>query len=370
MFREKLKNDLNGISPDEELLDKVTKMMQEEALKPRPKMHITAMKYVGMAAAVCLVAVGAITVLGVSGGFNVANETAAADIGYTEAKNASDFYSDGAAAGDTYAYDGEAYSEEEAFEDGDYIADTAGDYVQAAEENYAEDTAESMTDGAASEGTAVEEETSETIAALALPEYENKGIYKTAALNPSVHGTAASYEEIANGRTEEIDSFYRIRITGVLDKEAAQQLKGFDPHIDGDVTFYNAEIEYDYLNRKDLSESIILRIPGDNEYGTVYGCPVYSEGDVIATVLQKNTENADFMRRFSYAFHYDIYEIEGVSYAAVRSQSVPEVQEGLTDYFGGETVEHETTTLGNPAIYYGLYEIEGIAANLRELWGY
>lgn len=60
MFREKLKNDLNGISPDEELLIKVTKMMQEEAQKPREPKRVAFMRLGGMAAAVCMIAVGSI----------------------------------------------------------------------------------------------------------------------------------------------------------------------------------------------------------------------------------------------------------------------------------------------------------------------
>ena len=52
MFREQLHKDLDGISPDEELLTKVTKLMQEEAQMPRPKMYRSVIRYCGMAAAV------------------------------------------------------------------------------------------------------------------------------------------------------------------------------------------------------------------------------------------------------------------------------------------------------------------------------
>lgn len=62
MFREKLHKDLAGISPDEELLTNITKMMQEEALRPRPKTYQNVIRYCGMAAAVCMIAVGAFAV--------------------------------------------------------------------------------------------------------------------------------------------------------------------------------------------------------------------------------------------------------------------------------------------------------------------
>ncbi len=62
-FREKLNNDLDGISPDEELLSKVSLMMAEEAKKPKQPIYLNVAKWGGMAAAVCLIAVGAVTFL-------------------------------------------------------------------------------------------------------------------------------------------------------------------------------------------------------------------------------------------------------------------------------------------------------------------
>ena len=63
-FREKLHNDLDGISPDDELLSKVSLMMAEEAKKPKQPIYLNVAKWGGMAAAICLVAVGAVTFLG------------------------------------------------------------------------------------------------------------------------------------------------------------------------------------------------------------------------------------------------------------------------------------------------------------------
>ena len=187
-------------------------------------------------------------------------------------------------------------------------------------------------------------------------------------MNPAVYGAAMSFDEIMNGRCDEVDSFYRIRITGIIDSAEAAELGGYNADTDEYDGFYNAVIEYDYMAKADRNEKIILSISGDGSFGMSDGCPPYAEGDVVAVVLQKNTANEDFRRRFSFAFHYDVYEIDGISYGAVRSQSVPEAENGLTDYFGGEIVEYETTVPDNPAVYYGLYEIEGIADNLRELF--
>lgn len=64
MFREKLHNSLDSVSPSPELLDRVSEMMAEEARKPKPKIFISAVKYGGMAAAVCLIVTGAVLIGG------------------------------------------------------------------------------------------------------------------------------------------------------------------------------------------------------------------------------------------------------------------------------------------------------------------
>lgn len=59
-FKEQLKGDLDRLSPAPELLDRISAMMREEAAKPRPAFYASALRYAGMAAAVCLLAFGAV----------------------------------------------------------------------------------------------------------------------------------------------------------------------------------------------------------------------------------------------------------------------------------------------------------------------
>ncbi len=77
MFREKLKKDLDGISPDKELLSRVSEMMAEEAAKPKQPIYLNVAKWGGMAAAVCLIAVGIFTFADKNGA--AAPEVAVAD---------------------------------------------------------------------------------------------------------------------------------------------------------------------------------------------------------------------------------------------------------------------------------------------------
>ena len=300
-FREKLNNDLDGISPSDELLSRVSQMMAEEVKKPKQPIYLNVAKWGGMAAAICLIAVGAVTFLNKgSDGHEIAT------------------------------------------------ADASGYSLDAASADI--------------ENTAAEEKTGEPYSlSFELPEYRNKNVYKNLYINPAVKGAPSSYEEIMNGRYDEIDSFYLLRIAGIVDKTEAAQLKGYDPDLDSEAFFYNAVIEYDYINKTAGNETVIIRIPCEE------GCPPYASGDSLAVVLQKSDESKAYRKRFSYVFNYDIYELDGVSYGAVRSQSLSEAEKGLTDFFSGNIVEYETTMPTNPAVYYGLYEIDGIAENLRRL---
>lgn len=62
MFREELHNDIDRITPSSALLDKVSLMMKEEAERNKPKFYITALRYGGVAAAVCIAAAVAVVI--------------------------------------------------------------------------------------------------------------------------------------------------------------------------------------------------------------------------------------------------------------------------------------------------------------------
>lgn len=343
MFREQLKKDLDGISPDEELMNRVTRMMQEAAAKPRQPKYVPFMRFAGMAAAVCMIVVGAGALYNTP---KAVSETAAEDMGMAEGLAACDM--------------------EKAADESGAEAEITAATTEAAV--YYSETEPQIDTTVPVEEIAVAEETVPTEKTITLPDFENKGVYTSGVSNPHTTGQEMTYIQIISGRENEIDSFYKIKITGVLTKEQAAELSGYNADIDEAATFYNAEIQQDYINGTALSESIILRLSGDNQYNVEYGNPCYTAGDTIAVVLQKSGDGDMFRRRFSFAFAYDVYEIDGVSYIAVRNQRLAEVTEGLTDYFGGKVVEYETTTANNPAIYYGLYEISGVIENLKALF--
>ncbi len=69
MFREQLHKDIDRITPSPELLDKVSLMMREQVQKPKPRIFMNAVRYGGMAAAICLVS-AAVIIFGIDGGIN------------------------------------------------------------------------------------------------------------------------------------------------------------------------------------------------------------------------------------------------------------------------------------------------------------
>ena len=119
MFREKLHKDLDGISPSEELLSRVSLMMSEEAKKPKPPIYMNAVRWGGMAAAICLIAGSAAFFANNRGANNL--ETAAADTAGYSLEECAD-----TAAPTVQAEDGADYAIE-------MIADGAADvyYAQA-----------------------------------------------------------------------------------------------------------------------------------------------------------------------------------------------------------------------------------------------
>lgn len=84
MFKEKLHNDIDKITPSAELLDRVSLMMKEEASKEKPKIYMTAAKYGSLAAAVCIVTAVAV-MLGTTANKDTAPRTGDLSADYSEA---------------------------------------------------------------------------------------------------------------------------------------------------------------------------------------------------------------------------------------------------------------------------------------------
>ncbi len=101
-FREKLHNDLDRISPSDELLSRVSQMMAEEAEKPKQPIYLNVAKWGAMAAAVCLIAVGAVSFFGKD------SESTTPDIAVADA---SSYSLEAAYPGDMATTEGNAESE-------------------------------------------------------------------------------------------------------------------------------------------------------------------------------------------------------------------------------------------------------------------
>lgn len=179
MFREKLHKDLDGISPDEELLLKITKSMQEEAQKPRPKMYSTAIRFGGMAAAVCMIAVGA-AALTSNGGVRTAENAASESI--TDSKKSDENL---AAAETTAAMQAELYIADE------FVAEEGGNAFS--EEECAAEAEDS--------------DSKDSVCEVSVSDDTEEDIKKDAALCGNSDNTACSAEEaVDEGLTEHVQN--------------------------------------------------------------------------------------------------------------------------------------------------------------------
>lgn len=205
------------------------------------------------------------------------------------------------------------------------------------------------------------------------PEYKNKGIYdnQLMEIQRGIQGPTESYEELMADETENsnIESLYKIKVSRVLDDEEAKQLAGWSKgRGDHNCVFYEGIALYDYLNRKEVNKTVIFRMPGTLQ-SQRENQPPYAPKDIIAAVLQKKEEDSDITRLFkSYAFIYDVFEVNGEDFLAVRGQNEDKLEEGLDNLLAEKKTRVITTVTDNPAVYFGVYRAGDLSEKLAGLW--
>lgn len=214
--------------------------------------------------------------------------------------------------------------------------------------------------------------TTEYIHEADLPAYQNLGFYDGVFRDSKPEATRIeTLEELMASSFENslIDSFYKLRILGVVDEDDTVWLSGYDGLTDyNKSTFYRAVIEYDYFAGEDRNEEIIICLPSRTDMQTS-DLPPYTEGDVIATMIYVTTPSSlDVARVFkSHAFIYDVYEIDGREYLFSRGQYVYKLENGLPNYLDSAYMKIVTSTTYNPVVYHGAYLPDDIAPALKNI---
>lgn len=365
-FKEQLKNDIDRLGTTEEFRNSLSEMLSEQANKPKPKLYISAVRYGAVAAAVCLLALGAVK-LGLFGGNAVntadtasgSNDAAAPP--YIAETTAAQIYDDNAEAesgnedfGGNFMFispvSDEIYSEDDAESEADV-------YVGAAEdgEEYAEDDevwvssicAAQASDenetadrkGTDANGIAESFMTESTeIGSYDMPVYGREAIYAKTTIY-SADRPWYDFDETAK-RIRENSNYKLARVVfgeQLTADEAAQQ-----PFVNAanGGTYYRAWVNGEeaavfFFGTAQIQES---------------GNPVYAEGDEIYCALEERS-GIYLIREYPLG---DIYTINGEECIYLRIQPYEINAEQLIS----SKTEVVTTTADNAAVYYSAYRLE------------
>ena len=366
-FKEQLKNDIDRLGTTEEFRNSLSEMLSEQADKPKPKLYISAVRYGAVAAAVCLLAFGAVK-LGLFGENAVdtanpaseSNEAAAPAAGIAET-TAAQIYDDNAEAesgnedfGGNFMFispvSDEIYSEDDAESEADVYVGAAEDgeeyaeddevwvssicAAQAADENEADDRSGAGTNG-------IEESfltESAEISDHDMPVYGREAIY-TKTTTFCADRPWYDLDETAK-RIRENDNYKLARVVfgeQLTADEAAKQ-----PFVNSanDGTYYRAQVN---------GEESTVFFFGSAQVQE-WGNPVYAEGDEVYCALEKKY-GIYLIREYPLG---DIYTINGEECIYLRIQPYEINAEQLLS----SKTEIVTTTADNAAVYYSAYRLE------------
>ena len=220
-----------------------------------------------------------------------------------------------------------------------------------------------------SESSTAEAKPLKPFSASEIPSYTNLGYYDGVVrdFKPATVADETLEEIFADSYENSfLGSFYKVRVNGVVAEDDIVWLNGYDVLSgDGSAMFYSATILYDYFAEKPMNKNIIFRMTGSAQMQDS-GSPPFTVSDVVALLLYRDSEYSDFNRAFKcYAFVYDVENIDGAEYLLARGQSVPELENGLTDYLTDETASVVTSTTINPAVYHGAYDPAELSEKLK-----
>lgn len=378
-FREQLKNDIDRLDTTEEFRNSLSKMLYEQAEKPKPKLYISAVRYGAVAAAVCLLAFGAVK-LGLFGENAIdttstasgneaavraadiaetAAETTAAQVyeNYEEAESGNDDdFSGGVmyaapAADEIYpeSADGSSENEAEVYvgaaeNSEDYADDEVSiDSVCAAEAPAADEADEKSVDAAGGIfSTSISAESTE-LSAYDMPVYGKEAIYAKTTIY-CADRPWYTFDELVDVIHKNNYRLARVTVGGQLtDDEASEQ-----PFVNSanEGTYYRAEVD---------GEEAVVFFFGSAQIQEL-GNPIYAEGDELYCALEEY--NGIYLIR-DYPLG-DIYTINGEECVYLRFQSYDINAQQLLS----SRMEVVTTTADNAAVYYSAYRLEDFQREL------
>lgn len=378
-FKEQLKNDIDRLGTTEEFRNSLSEMLYEQAEKPKPKLYISVVRYGAVAAAVCLLAFGAVK-LGLFGENAIdttstasgneaavraadiaetAAETTAAQVyeNYEEAESGNgDDFSGGVmyaapAADEIYpeAAEADGESKEEAYvgaaeNSEDYADDEVSiDSVCDAEAPAADEADEKSVDDACGIfSTSISTESTE-LSAYDMPVYGKEAIYAKTTIY-CADRPWYTFDELVDVIHKNNYKLARVVFGEQLTADEAAQQPFVNAANGG--TYYRAEVD---------GEEAVVFFFGSAQIQEL-GNPIYAEGDELYCALEEY--NGIYLIR-EYPLG-DIYTINGEECVYLRFQSYDINAQQLLS----SRMEVVTTTADNAAVYYSAYRLEDFQREL------
>lgn len=326
-FKEQLKNDINALELSEEYKNALSEKM---AAEKKPRFNLSTAKICLSAAALCLVAFGAV---GASKLLPKSSSEAASF-------NALSGSSDNAVKYDSY------YADDSVQENGNVkaIEFTEAEACEGADPIEYNDVANECEDTVTYCGAA---ETTEAIStAFNAPVYSGETIC-------TIQNTYCSdrpwytAEEMANIIVKEGYKLARVKFGKTLTADEKSEQSAINSGFEG--TYYHAEV--------DGADAVVYFFGSDKTQEV--GNPIYGEGDEIYCALEEKY-GVYLIREYPLG---DIYVINGEEFIYLRVQPCEVNAAQLLD----EDIDVTTTTIGNPARYYSAYPLGDFIGEFGEI---
>lgn len=362
MFREQLHKDIDRITPSPELLDKISLIMREQVQKPKPRIFMNAVRYGGMAAAICLVS-AAVIIFGIDGGITSSPVQSP--------------LSGGRSADSSQTTAETAALQPAAF--GAYEATTTAEAVIP----YAETEAEApLVSGAAYGITEAKVSTESSLRDLysitpPCPVYPSSDLRAAVSAYDEFSVSNAdmpyySMDDIAVKVKGGSLSILNLTINRKFNKDEFSEIDGVSNIANNSVmpvSCYKITINEGWGNMfvsdTDASIPAVAVFFGD-ENSQLFANPCYAEGDRILCTAEISSEGIIIIREF---FLCDIYDsvideangdTEACAYLRIHSR------DDLLDTFPNSLVDYSvtTTTDENNAVYYQAFSLEALTEYL------
>lgn len=170
-----------------------------------------------------------------------------------------------------------------------------------------------------------------------------------------------TYEETL----EEAEYLAEVRIIRKLSRREAEKLNGYGGQMCEDSTFFEAEINYDYLTNEKIDKKIYLAQFGTEEW-QMRGDPIFITGDIYLIFLSKTRRNDEFYGPYGGPNSvFDIKEKYGERFIYKRLGDFGEFEDIKISFSKEETEEFKQKNKVNPVSGSQKFKLSDFASKVK-----